>query len=69
MLDRRSLNGSFTLVGDMAQATGAWAKDDWNEILNGLSSQGTKILLLDCGLPAPTTNNGRCFTSPSGNTI
>lgn len=37
MLERRSLNGSFTLVGDMAQATGAWAKDDWDEILNGLS--------------------------------
>ncbi|MDP6340995.1 MAG: AAA family ATPase [Acidimicrobiales bacterium] len=57
MLDRRSLNGSFTLVGDMAQATGAWAKDDWNEILNGLSSlKEPRFSYLTVGyrLPQPT---------------
>ena len=57
MLDRRSLNGSFTLVGDMAQATGAWAKDDWNEILNGLSSlKEPRYSYLTVGyrLPQPT---------------
>ncbi|MDH3294112.1 MAG: AAA family ATPase, partial [Acidimicrobiia bacterium] len=30
MVARRSLNGSMTLVGDIAQATGAWAHDDWD---------------------------------------
>jgi len=57
MLDRRSLNGSFTLVGDLAQATGAWAKDDWNEILNGLSSlKEPRFSYLTVGyrLPQPT---------------
>ena len=33
MLARRSLNGSMTIVGDIAQATGAWAHADWDEIL------------------------------------
>ena len=36
VLDRRSLNGSMTIVGDIAQATGAWAHDDWDEILQHL---------------------------------
>ncbi len=30
MVARRSLNGSLTVVGDIAQATGAWANDDWD---------------------------------------
>ena len=33
MLTRRSLNGSMTVVGDIAQATGAWAHADWDEVL------------------------------------
>ncbi|MGI8710592.1 MAG: HelD family protein [Acidimicrobiales bacterium] len=33
MLTRRSLNGSMTVVGDIAQSTGAWAHADWDEIL------------------------------------
>lgn len=28
-LSRRSLNGSMTLVGDLAQSTGAWTHDSW----------------------------------------
>ncbi len=36
MLDRRSLNGSMTVVGDIAQATGAWAHDGWESILDHL---------------------------------
>jgi DNA helicase IV len=35
-LGRRSLNGSMTIVGDIAQSTGAWAHDDWDEILEQL---------------------------------
>ena len=36
MLTRRSLNGSMTVVGDIAQSTGAWAHADWNEVLEQL---------------------------------
>ena len=36
MLTRRSLNGSMTIVGDIAQSTGAWAHNDWDEILEHL---------------------------------
>ncbi|MGQ0615934.1 MAG: HelD family protein [Acidimicrobiia bacterium] len=36
MLSRRSLSGSMTVVGDIAQATGAWAHPDWDEILDNL---------------------------------
>ena len=39
MLDRRSLNGSMTVVGDIAQATGAWAHDDWEGILRHLPNR------------------------------
>jgi DNA helicase IV len=39
MLGRRSLNGSLTIVGDIAQATGAWAHGDWNEILEHLPTE------------------------------
>ena len=36
VLSRRSLNGSMTIVGDIAQATGAWAHDDWEGVLDHL---------------------------------
>lgn len=36
MLNRRSLNGSMTVVGDIAQSTGAWAHASWEEILEQL---------------------------------
>jgi DNA helicase IV len=36
MLTRRSLNGSMTVVGDIAQSTGAWAHADWSEVLDQL---------------------------------
>ncbi|MEZ5227603.1 MAG: ATP-binding domain-containing protein, partial [Acidimicrobiales bacterium] len=36
MLTRRSLNGSMTVVGDIAQSTGAWAHADWSEVLDHL---------------------------------
>jgi DNA helicase IV len=36
MLTRRSLNGSMTIVGDIAQATGQWAHQNWDEILEHL---------------------------------
>ena len=36
MLTRRSLSGSMTVVGDIAQATGVWAHKGWDEILEHL---------------------------------
>jgi DNA helicase IV len=36
MLDRRSLSGSMTIVGDIAQATGPWSHQSWEEILTHL---------------------------------
>ncbi|HUZ10208.1 MAG TPA: UvrD-helicase domain-containing protein [Acidimicrobiales bacterium] len=37
MLARRSLSGSMTVVGDIAQATGPWAPEDWHEVARHLS--------------------------------
>lgn len=36
MIARRSLNGSMTIVGDIAQATGAWANDGWDAVVSAL---------------------------------
>src|SRR5262249_29212701 len=35
---RRSSTGSMTLVGDLAQSTGAWSRDHWDEVTRHLSS-------------------------------
>jgi DNA helicase IV len=37
MLARRSISGSMTVVGDIAQATGPWAPHDWDEVVEHLS--------------------------------
>ena len=39
MLARRSLGGSMTVVGDVAQATGAWAPSSWHDVLEQLPSR------------------------------
>ena len=39
MLTRRSLNGSMTVVGDLAQATGAFAPDSWDDVLAHLPTR------------------------------
>ena len=39
VLARRSLHGSMTLVGDVAQATGSWAPNSWDEITRHLPSR------------------------------
>ena len=36
MVARRSLNGSMTVVGDIAQATGAWANEGWDAVVGAL---------------------------------
>ncbi len=35
----RSASGSMTVVGDIAQSTGLWARDDWDDVLDHLPSQ------------------------------
>ncbi len=39
MLSRRSLSGSMTVVGDIAQATGPWAPQNWDDVTQHLSPQ------------------------------
>jgi DNA helicase IV len=59
MVARRSLNGSITLVGDIAQATSAWAHDDWGSVLEHLpTKREPRFAELTIGyrLPGPTMN-------------
>jgi DNA helicase IV len=56
MLSRRSLNGSMTVVGDIAQSTGAWAHADWDEVLEHLPERRTPRraeLTIGYRLPGP----------------
>ena len=39
MLTRRSLGGSMTIVGDIAQATGPWAPASWDDVLRHLPAR------------------------------
>jgi len=39
MIGRRSLNGSMTVVGDIAQATSAWGHDSWDSVVEHLPSR------------------------------
>jgi DNA helicase IV len=40
-IGRRSRTGSMTIVGDLAQATGAWAADSWDDITKHLPDKQT----------------------------
>ncbi len=56
VLRRRSLNGSMTLVGDIAQATGPWARDDWDGIVEPLRRRREarrEELTIGYRIPAP----------------
>ncbi len=46
MLARRSLSGSMTAVGDLAQATGTWAPSRWEDIAHHLNG-GRPLRLLE----------------------
>ncbi|WP_319462719.1 HelD family protein [Micromonospora sp. RTP1Z1] len=41
---RRSRNGSMTVVGDIAQSTGHWARDDWEDLLDHLPADLPHVL-------------------------
>ncbi|MXZ84673.1 MAG: AAA family ATPase [Acidimicrobiia bacterium] len=56
MISRRSLNGSITVVGDIAQATSAWGHDSWDSVVEHLPRNvDTRFAELSIGyrLPEP----------------
>jgi DNA helicase IV len=54
MAARRSLNGSLTVVGDLAQATGPWAPDRWDDVLAHLPErQPGRVVGLSVGYRIP----------------
>ena len=54
MISRRSLNGSMTVVGDIAQATGALAPNDWVDVLRYLPEQKpSRVIGLSVGYRIP----------------
>ncbi|MFC4043901.1 HelD family protein [Dactylosporangium siamense] len=42
---RRSSTGSLTVVGDLAQSTGAWARDHWGEVAEHLPAQLPQVVV------------------------
>ncbi len=57
MISRRSLNGSLTIVGDIAQATGAWAHESWDDIIGHLPTRrGVRRSELTVGYRIPSKN-------------
>jgi len=54
MASRRSLNGSMTVVGDIAQATGALAPNDWDDVLKHLpANRPSRVIGLSVGYRIP----------------
>ena len=54
MLARRAPGGSVTVLGDLAQGTGVWAHDSWDEIVDLLPApRGRRSAELTLGYRAP----------------
>ncbi len=54
MVARRSLNGSMTVVGDLAQATGPLAPAGWDDVLEHLPDRkGSRVVGLSIGYRIP----------------
>ncbi|MDQ3107090.1 MAG: AAA family ATPase [Actinomycetota bacterium] len=54
MLARRVPSGSLTILGDIAQGTGVWGRDSWDELLVHLPApDGVRIEELGLGYRAP----------------
>ena len=54
MLARRVPSGSITILGDIAQGTGVWGRDDWHDLLQHLPApDGMRIEELRLGYRAP----------------
>jgi DNA helicase IV len=55
MLSRRSLSGSMTVVGDIAQATGSWAPASWSRIVEHLPARrGWRLVELTVNYRTPS---------------
>ncbi|MGP0029578.1 MAG: HelD family protein [Acidimicrobiales bacterium] len=54
MLARRSLSGSMTAVGDIAQATGPWSPQSWDDITRHLSPQAPRLVELTVSYRTPS---------------
>ncbi|HEX3812030.1 MAG TPA: AAA family ATPase [Mycobacteriales bacterium] len=52
-LARRGANGSFTLLGDIAQGTTPWAVDDWQTLLHHFDKPDAQVEVLDRGYRVP----------------
>ena len=58
MATRRSLNGSMTIVGDIAQATGPLAPDGWDDVLAYLPDRKpARVIGLSRRLPHPAADH------------
>ena len=65
MLARRSLSGSMTVVGDIAQATGPWAPQEWDDVTRHLSPQTPAPAGgADRELPHPVRGRGAGLAGP-----
>jgi DNA helicase IV len=54
MVTRRSLNGSITVVGDLAQATGPWAPSTWDDVTAHLpTKRPSRVVGLSVGYRIP----------------
>jgi DNA helicase IV len=54
MATRRSLGGAMTVVGDLAQATGAFAPNDWSDLLQYLpNKKDPQVIGLSVGYRIP----------------
>lgn len=54
-ISRRSSNGSYTVIGDIAQSTGMWARDSWNDVVEILKKEmPSKISELEYGYRVPS---------------
>lgn len=55
MLARRCPSGSFTVVGDLAQSTSAWARDSWDDVGRALGARSSvRIEELELGYRVPS---------------
>src|SRR5262249_9463026 len=52
-LARRGANGSFTLLGDIAQGTTPWAVDDWTTLLEHFGKPDARLEVLERGYRVP----------------
>jgi DNA helicase IV len=52
-LARRSVHGSLTVLGDLAQGTSPWAASDWHEQMAHLGKAGSAVAALTTGFRVP----------------